>query len=122
MPAITGVPVSSLTLGTLVESVIATLYGQTAVQDRTTMLTQNIGPTDTTFTVSDALGVEAGVIEIDSELMRVQSVDQASGTVTLFNSGRGVRATLADSHLNGSEIRMQPMMTYSAVIREIQAE
>lgn len=113
---------SDLTLGDLIESVLGTLYGQTAVQDRTTMLTQDIGPTDTIFTVSDALSVEAGLMEIDGELMRVQRVDQASATVTLFSTGRGARATVAAPHVSGAEVRMQPLMTYSAVAREIQAE
>jgi hypothetical protein len=49
-------------------------------------------------------------------------VDQASATVTLFGTGRGARATVAAPHANESEVRMQPLMTYSAVAREIQAE
>lgn len=113
---------SSLTFGSLIESVIATLYGQTAVQDRTTALAQDIGATDTTFTVTDAQFMKMGLIEIDSELIRVQKVDPSSGVVTLFPTGRGMRATLASPHSNGAEIRIQPIMTYSAVAREIQAE
>ena len=112
----------TLTLGSLIESVIGTLYGQTAVQDRTTMLTQDIGADETAFTVDDAAHMEQGLIEIDGELMRVQRIDKASNTVTLFATGRGARATTPAPHVSGAEVRMQPMMSYSAVAREIQAE
>lgn len=113
---------SSLTFGDLIESVLSTLYGQGAVQDRTATLAQDIGPTDTTFTVDNAQFMEAGLIEIDTELMKVQKADPASNTITVVASGRGARATVASAHSNGAEIRMQPLMSYSAVAREIQAE
>ena len=111
-----------LTLGVLIESVLATLYGQTAIQDRTTVLTQNISPLDLSFTVEDTSYIQAGLIEIDTELLRVRAVDESSKTIFLTNSGRGVRATFPANHFEGAEVRYQPVMTYSAVAREIQAE
>src|SRR5574340_126637 len=110
------------TLRDLVEGVMSALTGQTLIQDRTTVLTQAIGTTDTTFTVDDGSFLFAGLMEIDTELLRIKSVDRSTNVVTLTSSGRGTRGTTAAAHANGAEVRFQPVMTYSSVIREIQAE
>lgn len=113
---------SDLTFGDLIEAVLAALYGADSIHDRTATLTQDITSADTTFTVDNARFVEAGFAEIDTELMRVARADPASNTVTLQANGRGSRATNAAPHSSGAEIRLQPLMSHSAVARELQAE
>ena len=112
----------SITLGSLVEGVLSALYGAPGVQDRVAYLTAPITATDTKIMVDDASYVGAGLVEVDTELMRIRSVDTQSNTLTLVPAGRGVRGTTAVSHSSGAEMRVAPVLSYSSVIREIGAE
>lgn len=110
------------TLGSMVEGVLDTLYGHSAVQDAITSLTQPITDTDTQLTVDDTESVATGLIEVDSELMRVKGVDLSTNVVTLLPSGRGVRGTTAVAHAAGADVRVAPVMPHFSVVREINAE
>lgn len=94
------------TLGSLVEGILDHLYGHSAQQDAVTSLSGALDATATSFTVDDADVLSAGLIEIDSELMRVKSVDLASNLVTLTPTGRGQRGSTASTHADGAEVRV----------------
>lgn len=110
------------TLGSMVEGVLDTLYGHAAVQDVFTSLSIALDDTSTTLTVADASEVGSGLIEIDTELLRVASVDMSGNTVTLLPKGRGVRGTTATSHEVGSDVRVAPVIPYASAVREVNAE
>ena len=116
------VPSSGLTLGALAEGVLSALYGQTSQTDSVAALVGDLDATATTFTVDDASDLSAGWLEVDTELMRVVSVDTSNNTVRLAPTGRGRRGTEATPHLSGAEVRIQPIVPYSSVVREINAE
>jgi hypothetical protein len=80
------------------------LYGFTWDQEQYTYLTADIGPTDLTFTVNDATQVSRGLIEIDAELMNVQSFDNTTNTITIFPFGRGFYGSTAASHTNNTSV------------------
>lgn len=122
MPIISYPSTSDQTLENLVEGVLSTLYGQTSQQDSFTSLEADISSTDLTFTVDDASSLSVGLIEVDMEIMRIAKVDVATNLVTLHPRGRGRRATVAAAHTAGAEVRMQPIIPYSSVVREIRAE
>lgn len=110
------------TLGSLVEGILDHLYGHSAQQDAVTSLSGALDATATSFTVDDADVLSAGLIEIDSEIMRVKSVDLSSNLVTLTPTGRGQRGSTASTHADGAEVRVAPIMPYASVVREVNAE
>lgn len=112
------------TAGDLITEASDQLHGWGSTQDRVTPLTANVGPTDTTFTVDftfgQSVGITPGVIEIDSELLYVTSVDSATGVVTLANGfGRGYRGTTAASHTAGARVISRPKFPRSTLFKQI---
>lgn len=110
--------------GDLLTEASAQLHGWGSTQDRVTPLSADIGPTDTTFNVAyafgQAVGIAPGVVEIDSELLYVVSVDQANGTVTLAPGfGRGYKGTTATSHTAGAQVISRPKFPRSGLFKQI---
>lgn len=112
----------SATLGSMVEGILDHLYGHAAQQDAVTSLSTSLDASATSFQVDDASIVGAGLIEVDSEIMRVKAVDLGSNTVTLTPTGRGQRGSAPATHSAGAEVRVAPIMPYFSVIREVNAE
>ena len=102
------------TLTNMIDEVAVNLSGYTFQQDRATYLTHAV----TTTTSSSAsplvlqLGstdsVGKGVIEIDEELMWVDSFDRVANTATVAPFGRGYLGTVADTHLADSKVTISP--------------
>jgi hypothetical protein len=98
----------------MIDEVAVNLSGYTFQQDRATYLTHAV----TTTTSSSAsplvlqLGstdsVGKGVIEIDEELMWVDSFDRVANTATVAPFGRGYLGTVADTHLADSKVTISP--------------
>ena len=94
----------------LVARTRATLFGYLSKQQQWTYLTQNIGTTDLTFTVSDATQISRGLIEVGgSELMLVQSVNRNNNTITLDQNGRGFAGTTPASFGSNTLIENNPI-------------
>lgn len=115
-------PASAMTLSQLVEGILISLYGQTSQTDSTAALAEAIDATSLTFKVDDPSDLSAGFVEIDTELLRVTSVDMSTSVVTVAPTGRGRRGSTAAAHAVGAEVRVQPIVPYSSVIRDIRAE
>jgi len=121
-PLLSYSPSSAMALSELVEGILISLYGQTSQSDASTSLTQAINGTDLTFTVKDPDDLSRGLVEIDMELLRITDIDMSTSTVTVAPTGRGHRGTQATGHAVGAEVRMQPIIPYSSVVREIRSE
>lgn len=80
------------------------LYGITWDQEQYTYLTNSIGAGDLSFVVNDATQVSRGLIEIDSELMNVQSYNTATNTLTIFPFGRGFYGSTAATHAANASV------------------
>lgn len=80
------------------------LYGITWDQEQYTYLTNSIGAGDLTFSVNDASQVSQGLIEIDSELMNVQTYNLTTNTVTVFPFGRGFYGSTASTHAANASV------------------
>jgi hypothetical protein len=80
------------------------LYGITWDQEQYTYTTAPVGLTDTVISVDDATQVSRGLIEIDSELMNVQSFNPTTNEITIFPFGRGFYGSTAATHLADTSI------------------
>lgn len=96
------------TFGQLVDEVLIALSGYTQRQDQATSLTANMTASDLTFTVSSGSSVSRGMIEIDEELIWVDSFNPTTGIVTVAPYGRGYRGTTAASHTAGTRVTIAP--------------
>lgn len=109
-------------LGSMVEGILDHLYGHSATQDASTELNTDIAEDALSFTVDDSSAMSRGLIEVDTELMDVKSVDLTSGAVSLYTRGRGVRGSTAAAHTAGARVRISPVIPYHSVVREVNAE
>src|ERR1700759_1297627 len=105
------------TFSSLIDEVITSLSGFGTDNDAVATLIQSIGPDDLTFSVDDSGNIGTGLIELDEEIMYVNSADQ--GTVTIYPWGRGFKGTVADSHALYSPISVSPTWPRAVVAREV---
>ncbi len=80
------------------------LYGITWNQEQFTYLTNSIGAGDLTFSVNDATAISRGLIEVDSELMNVQTFNLQTNTITVFPFGRGFYGSVAATHAANASV------------------
>jgi hypothetical protein len=81
------------TYANLVDDVLLNLSGYTLRQDRTTHLTGNITTSSTTLNLASVSNIGKGLIEIDDELIWIDSYDRISNTATVPPYGRGYNGT-----------------------------
>ena len=92
----------------MVDDVLANLAGYTLRQDRTTHLTSAITSTDLTISLGSVSNIGKGVIEIDDELIWIDSYDRVSNTATVAPYGRGFNGTTAAAHTSGTRVTVAP--------------
>jgi hypothetical protein len=85
------------------------LAGFTTLQDQATYLTAGITASDTTLPVADTTSISRGVLEIDDELIWVDSVSSSGLTVSVPPYGRGYRSTTAATHASGTRVVSAPL-------------
>lgn len=110
-------------LNELIEEVKLNLQGYTLNQDKLTYVanTSGITATDTAIQVGSAAGLAKGTIEIDDELIYVDSFDKATNTLNVIPSGfgRGYQGTVAATHARYARVILAPMFPRIAVKRAI---
>lgn len=84
------------------------LHGYGLSQPRTTFLISPISETDLMATVRNAQDIDMGLAEIDGELVFIESVDRAGGTVTFSPDGRGYYGTTASAHAADARLTFAP--------------
>jgi len=92
----------------LVDEVALNLQGFTLRQDRSTHLTAAVTSTATSITLSSADNVAKGIIQIDDELIWVDSYDKNTGVVTIPPYGRGYLGSTKSSHTSGTQVIVKP--------------
>lgn len=107
------------TLGNLIDDVQLDVQGFTYRQDRTTYLTQACTSGDLVLNVASTQNIGMGIIEIDGELMWVDSFDKQANTLTIAPYGRGYNGTTAASHAINSKVTITPTYPRTAVKRAI---
>jgi len=96
------------TFGSMTDEVVRKLAGFTLRQDRQTHLTAAASATATSITVASAQNISSGIIQIDDELIYVDSYDRNSGVLSIPPYGRGYNGTSAATHQNGARVIVSP--------------
>lgn len=107
------------TYDALVDLVLMNLGGFSLDQDQITYLTNSINTTDTTFAVNDVTETSRGLVEIEDELVWIQSIDNTSMTATTAPKGRGWMGTTAATHDAGTVVKNNPKWPRSVIKRAI---
>jgi hypothetical protein len=96
------------TFGSMTDEVVRKLAGFTLRQDRQTHLTAAVNATATSITVASAQNISTGIIQIDDELIYIDSYDRNSGVLSVPPYGRGYNGTSAATHQNGARVIISP--------------
>ena len=96
------------TFGQMTDEVSRKLAGFTLRQDRQTHLTAAVNTTATSITVASATNISTGIIQIDDELIYVDSYDRNTGVLSVPPYGRGYNGTSPSSHAVGARVIVSP--------------
>ena len=112
------------TLGNMVDEVLINLAGYTLQQDKATHLTSAVTTTTSTIAAPTILSLGStelgkGTIEIDEELMWIDSFDRIANTATVSPFGRGYLGTTAATHDAGVKVTVSPTFPRYVVKRAI---
>ena len=106
-----------VTFGSLIDEVVSELQGNGINQDQFTTLATGIDASSLSLSVTESDQVSKGIIEVDTELMLVNSV---GGTeITIAPWGRGYKGTKKEPHSAGAPVLMRPTYPKAAVGRAI---
>ena len=113
------------TLTNMIDEVLINLAGYTFQQDRSTYLgasvttttTSSASPTILQLGSTDSVG--KGILEIDEELMWVDSFDRVANTATVAPYGRGYLGTTGATHLADAKVTISPTFPRFAIKRAI---
>ena len=103
----------------MVDEAMLNLSGYTLRQDRTTHLTQEINASALTLNLADVSNIGKGVVEIDDELLWIDSYDRVSNTATIAPYGRGYNGTTAAVHTINSRVTVAPTFPKQVVKKAI---
>ena len=103
----------------IIDETALALTGYTNRQDQATYLTASLSSTATTFTVADGTVLTRGLVEIDDELIWVDSFDRTTNTATVPSYGRGFRDTVATTHSSGTRVTITPSFPRSVIRRNV---
>lgn len=99
----------------IIDRITANLMGFSRDQDEQTYITTSIDADDLTFTVNEPKLAGQGIVEIDEELLWIQSTDNTSGLVTVAPFGRGYLSTTAASHTANTAVLNNPKFPKSQI-------
>jgi hypothetical protein len=107
------------TFNDLAEEVLINLEGFTMRQDRTTYLTAAIDNNDLSMALASGDNIGKGIIEIDDELIHIDSVDRSDRSAVISPFGRGYRGTTAAAHSLNTKVTFAPSFPRISVKRAI---
>ena len=107
------------TYTSMVDEALLNLSGYTMRQDRTTHLTQDITSSSLILNIADVSNIGKGVVEIDEELLWIDSYDRVSNTATVAPYGRGYNGTTAAAHTTNTRVTVAPTFPKAVVKKAI---
>jgi hypothetical protein len=113
------------TLTNMIDEVLVNLAGYTFQQDRSTYLTTAVTTTTSTsaspliLSLGSTDSVGKGILEIDEELLWVDSFDRVANTATVSPYGRGYLGTTAATHAADAKVTISPTFPRFSVKRAI---
>jgi hypothetical protein len=109
----------------MIDEVLVNLAGYTFQQDRSTYITSAVTTTTSTsaspliLSLGSTDSVGKGILEIDEELLWVDSFDRVANTATVSPYGRGYLGTTAATHAADSKVTISPTFPRFSVKRAI---
>ncbi len=97
------------TFAQLTDATLMYLDGFSTVQDQATYLQQSTTADALSLTVADTTALSRGLLEIEDELIQVDTIDAGSATLVIPPYGRGFRSTTAAAHAAGVRVVSSPM-------------
>lgn len=91
----------------MVDDTILYLYGFTAAQDQATYLSASVSASAVSLPVADTTAISRGTLEIEDELIWVDSISGSNLVVPPY--GRGFRGTTAATHASGVRVTANPL-------------
>ncbi len=113
------------TLNEMLDEVIINLAGYTFQQDRSTYLKNPITTTTSSsaapliISLGSTDNVGKGILEIDEELMWIDTFDRVANTATVAPYGRGYLGSTAETHIADSKVTISPTFPRSSVKRAL---
>ena len=108
------------TFNDMVDEVLLNLAGYTMRQDRLTYLTSAMtSTTGLSIPIASVDNVARGLVEIDEELLFVDSVNRPASTLTIAPFGRGYQGTTAATHAINAKVTIAPTFPRIAVKKAI---
>ena len=107
------------TFNDLTEEILINLEGFTMRQDRTTYLTAAIDNNDLSIALASGDNIGKGILEIDDELLHIDSVDRSDRSAVISPFGRGYRGTTAAAHTINTKVTFAPSFPRISVKRAI---
>ena len=113
------------TLANMIDEVLINLSGYTFQQDRATHLTAAVTTTTSTsaspliLSLGSTDSVGKGILEIDEELLWVDSFDRVANTATVSPYGRGYLGTTAATHTTDAKVTISPTFPRFSIKRAI---
>lgn len=115
----------SYTLSQMIDEVVVNLAGYTFQQDRATYLKTAVTTTTSSsaspliLSLGSTDNVGKGIVEIDEELLYVDSYDRIANTATVAPFGRGYLGTTAATHTADSKVTISPTFPRAMIKRAI---
>ena len=109
----------------MVDEVLVNLSGYTYQQDRSTYLTSAVttltspSSSPTILSLGSTDNVGKGIIEVNDELMWVNSFDRVANTATIAPYGRGYLGTTATTHAVDTKVTISPIFPRYSVKKAI---
>lgn len=113
------------TLANMIDEVLINLSGYTFQQDRATHLTAAVTTTTSSsaspliLSLGSTDSVGKGILEIDEELLWVDTFDRVANTATVSPYGRGYLGTTPATHLLDAKVTISPTFPRFSVKRAI---
>jgi len=107
------------TFADVIDETTLSLTGYTNRQDQATFLTAALTSSALTFTVKDGTVLTRGIVEIDEELIWVDSFDRTTNIATVPAYGRGFRNTEPAPHTVGTRVTIAPSFPRSVIRKNI---
>jgi len=103
----------------LIDETALSLTGYTSRQDQATYLTAGINSTQLTLQVQDGTVLTRGLLEVDDELIWVDSFNRTTNTATIAPYGRGFRNTEPSAHSAGARVTVSPSFPRSVIRKNL---
>jgi hypothetical protein len=107
------------TFNEMIEEVLINLEGFTLRQDRTTYLTAALTSNGLSMSLASGDNIGKGIVEIDDELIHIDSVDRSDRSAVISPFGRGYRGTTAAAHTINTKVTFAPSLPRLSVKRAI---